>query len=245
MLNQFSNPWTNNSNQATTDQLNKLIAQSAESIACGPTCQRQKKEASLKASYQAAQTNVITAPAKLTQAEQAYYTYVGGVAGYNAVRGDEITDKATSVCTKIQDEFDKHVDNANNLVTIYTSLYTNYDYVNELYGNYVKENAETRNHIGAINSDVVTSDRKTYYESQSYESLTKWYYIFRWIYILLLLAFFIGILLADSDKSRTYKWVTFLLFVIYPIVIHIIVSYIIKTWNQYYILLPKNVYKSL
>jgi hypothetical protein len=232
-------------NQSMTDQLNNLIAQSAESITCGPTCQQQKKADSLKASYQAAQTNVITAPVKLSQAEQAYYTYVGGVAGYNAVRGDEITAKAASVCTKLQEEFDKQVYNANNLVTIYSSLYTNYDYVNELYANYVSENAETRKHIGAINSDVVTSDRKTYYESQSYESLTKWYYIFRWIYILLLLAFFIGIFLADSDKSRTYKWVTFLLFVMYPIVIHVIISYIIKTWNQYYILLPKNVYKSL
>jgi len=229
----------------STAQLNKLLAQSADALTCGPSCQNQKTADSLRTTYQAAQSNVMTAPIELSQAEKAYITYVDGTAGYNAILGSAITTQATNVCDKIQAEFNKQVDIATNLTTTYNSLYTNYTYVKELYHDYVNENAETHKHIGRLNSDVVTADRKTYYESQNYETLTKWYYIFRWIYIILLIAFFIGLFLAESDKSRIYKWTVFILLVIYPIVINYIIAYLLKTWSQLYTLLPKNIYKSL
>jgi hypothetical protein len=229
----------------STAQLNKLLAQSAEALTCGPSCQKQKTTDRLKSAYQVAQTNVMTAPVELGQAEKAYITYVDGTAGYNSIMSNTITNQANTVCTNIQNEFNKQIEIATNLITTYNSLYTNYAYVKELYHDYVNENSETREHIGRLNSDVVTADRKTYYESQNYESLTKWYYIFRWIYIILLIAFFIGLFLAESDKSRMYKWTIFILLVLYPVVINYIIVYLLKTWSQLYTLLPKNVYKSL
>ena len=229
----------------STAQLNKLLAQSADALTCGPSCQKQKTADSLKSAYQAAQSNVMTAPAELGQAEKAYITYVDGTAGYNAIMSTAITTQADTVCANIQKEFNKQVEIATNLTTTYNSLYTNYAYVKELYHDYVNENSETHEYIGRLNSDVVTADRKTYYESQNYESLTKWYYIFRWIYIILLIAFFIGLFLAESDKSRMYKWTIFILLVLYPVVINYIIAYLLKTWSQLYTLLPKNIYKSL
>ena len=113
------------------------------------------------------------------------------------------------------------------------------------YNEYISKNNQLDTGIVDIRSDIVTADRKTFYETQNYDNLMKWYRIFKWIYILLLLAFFIGLFITKSDMSRTVKISAFIFLIIYPIVINYLVDFIIKSLKNAYNLMPKNIYKSL
>ena len=94
-------------------------------------------------------------------------------------------------------------------------------------------------------SDIVTTDRKTYYETQNYETLVSWYRIFRWIYFILVVVFIIAIFLADSASSLLRKILMLILVIAYPLVITYVVTYAISIRDRVILLMPKNIYRSL
>ena len=231
--------------QQTTAQINQLIAQSTDALTCGPNCQRTRKTDSLHQAYLNAQANVQTAPFQLQQAEQNYYTYAQGTAGYNAVRANAITQQATQVTDSATTTFQNGVDSATSLTTTYESLSSTYQNAFELYKKYLEENAELQGEINEINTDTVTNDRKTYYESQGYDKLKSWYKLFKWIYILLLIVYFIGLFLAGSSYSFIAKFGILIALILYPFVINYVFMFVYNGLSRVYNLLPKNAYTTL
>lgn len=226
-------------------QLNKLLAQSADALTCGPTCQTERKQSQLKQKLAESKTNKASADAQIAAAEKAYITATSGQSGYSAFAKDQITNDANALCNNMQSEFNMNINTATSYADTLASLHGDNVYVLELYNEYVSKNGDLDNSINLLSSDIVTTDRKTYYETQNYDNLMKWYYIFKWIYILLLLAFFIGIFIADSNSSRRVKIVAFIFLIIYPIAINYVVDVVTQSLQKAYALMPKNIYKSL
>ena len=228
-----------------TSQINQMLAQSSDALMCGPDCQKKRQTDKLKQQYVDAQTNIKTAPSQLKQAEKNYYTFAEGDAVYNKVLDNELTQKADKIGETMQQNFNESVDNATTLNETYNSLYTNYQHVLELYNDYIDENDELNRKIMKHGSDIVTTDRKTYYETQNYETLVSWYRFFRWIYFILVVAFIIAIFLADSTSSLLRKIFMLILVIAYPLVITYVVTYAISIRDRIILLMPKNIYKSM
>ena len=53
--------------------------------------------------------------------------------------------------------------------------YTSYENTRELYSNYTNKNLLVEQKIKTEHSDVLTNDRKTFYEKQQYDNILQWY----------------------------------------------------------------------
>jgi len=231
--------------QQTTDQINALIAQSSDALMCGPNCQKTRKADSLQQTYLNAQANVETAPVQLQTAEQNYYTYTQGTAGYNSIRANAIMQQAAQATDSASATFQNGVDSATSLTATYNSLSSTYQNTFELLQKYLEENVELQDEINEINTDTVTNDRKTYYESQGYDKLKSWYKLFMWIYIFLVAIYVIGIFLAGSSYSFIAKFGILIGLILYPFAINYVVMFVYTSLRRVYDLLPKNAYTTL
>lgn len=231
--------------QEMTAKINQMLAQSSDALMCGPNCQKNRQSDKLHQIYLDAQTNIVSAPAQLKQAEKNYYTFTDGDAGYNSVLDNQLTQQVNDLGYKMQHEFDDSVDNATSLNDTYNSLSTNYNHVLELYNDYVNENELLNNKIKLRGIDIITTDRKTYYETQNYDGLLSWYSIFRWIYFLLVVAYIVAMFLVSSSVSLVYKIVELILIIIYPLMLSYTIPEFYKLIDWIWMLYPKNIYKTL
>ena len=231
--------------QETTNQLNALIEQSAEAISCCPDCQKIKSNQDLEQKYLDAQTNMQTAPIQLQEAKKNYYVFAEGEGAYNSLIERELKVKATKIGELIKEKFLEEIQRAKTLNFYYNSDIINSKNSIELYNNYFNKNKETELNIRNSNSDVLTNDRKSYYEIQELDNLNKWYSIFIWIYYILLLGLFLGSIFIKNQLSIITKVGLMVVLLFYPVYIERIIAFfisILQNINLY--LFPKNVYKS-
>jgi hypothetical protein len=239
----------NGSNKAKQNaqmaDLQNLIKKANQTLACGPTCQKLQKTEDLKQKYIAAQTNVISAPDQLKQAQKNFYLYSQGVSGYDNVIESDLTNKAEKIAELMQFEFDENVKKAETLTDNYETLDSQHEYMKDLKKKYIEENAKLALEIKDIFTDIVTNDRKTYYQDQNMTREYGWYNLYSVIYIFFMFVFLICIFLADSIYSFKIKIGVFILLAIYPWIIIPILIKILGLFQHIVRLLPKNIYKDL
>jgi hypothetical protein len=229
---------------ASTAQINALLAQSQESLLCGPTCQAEKNISGLEQTYVNAQNNLKTAPQQLATAKKNYYLASKGQMEYNKMVLNDATIFADEFVKVMQKKFDDIAIDKERQIDVNDSLEKNYQRMNDLYDQYSEENDKMERILKKVKDDIVTNDRKTYYEQQHIDSLENRYYWYRIIYIFLILIV-IGILLFNYNGSWMKKLLILICFILYPIFIVPIVIYLIK-WVKYIIgFLPKNVYRKV
>jgi hypothetical protein len=228
------------------EQVNSTLAQSSQQLLCGPDCQAQQNRDNLRQIYLDAELNLQTAPTKLTVAEKNYLISTLGEAGYSDYMTTKLTVQSNQIGDKITSSFEKVVKNSGNLSNIYETLYNNYDYLEDLYENYRSINVDLKKDINTATGDVVTSDRKTYYETQNLTYLKNWYTIYKFIYIVIIIIFIIFLFVRRSEYSRVSRFFILIFFILYPIyitqsVFWIWENVILRIWE----LLPSNIYKSI
>ena len=244
--NELSNvPSQNNSNALTTDKLNKLLEQAASGLTCGPTCQKLKVSEELKQKYLDAQTNLETAPIRLETTKKQYYAFSEGQPYYDNMVEEELKEKADKIAGLIKDQFDKELLNAKTLNNVYNTNLINSKNTEELYKEYLKKNKKLEANMNKSHGDILTNDRKTYYEVEEYEYLHSWYRFYLIIYYIIWIIWILALFLTPNPFSFVGKIVNIILIAIYPFIINRIVLII---WNFIQMLLsflPKNVYNNL
>ena len=200
----------------TTAQLNKLLQQSSQALSCGPDCQKEQKMSELKQNYINAQTNLESAPVVLSTAEKDYYTYTQGTAGYNKIINSELEKKATILTDVLFKNFNNSIADTTHLVDIYSNLSNNYSHINELYKDYIAKNKDLKYKIQLTNSNILTDDRKTFYEIQQIQHLKNWHTFFKWIYFIGLIIFVIVSLRFYKTQSPLRTIIIFIFLCIYP-----------------------------
>ena len=234
-----------NSFNNSVNQFNSLISKSSDALECGPDCQKSRRAELLKQQYLDAQQNVKYAPVKEENAAREYYAYTEGDAGYKKYQTNKLTSEIKNITTTTSTNFDKAIDSAKKLSETHDSLHANYLNVFELYKKILTENYELETNINSISTDRVTSDRKSFYEGQGVDSLNKWHVIFKWIYLVLIIIYFLGMIISESDYSFTSKITFFIIFIIYPFVIYYIVMLSYNGIIKFYKFLPENAYTSI
>lgn len=227
------------------EQVNDALAKSESSLTCGPDCQAQENIQTLRQIYLDAQLNLQTAPTTLSVAEKNYLVSTLG-AGYSDYMTTRYSVQASQIGDKITTSFEKTVTESTKLSDLYETVYTNYDYLEDLYNNYTTVNTALKTDINNATGDVVTSDRKTYYESQNYSYLKNWYTVYKFVYIVIIIIFIIFLFVRKSEYSFVSRVFILILFILYPIYITQSVFWI---WNNVILriweLLPSNIYKSI
>ena len=227
------------------DKITSLLETSAQSITCGPDCQKNKTSDELKQQYLDAQTNKITAPIKLEESRKNYYIFTKGENYYNNMLEDELKKKAEQLSQLIAESFNEEVSSAKTMNQYYNTTLINSDSTKELLKDYSEKNAELKLKLRDNHGDILTNDRKTYYETTALDRLKLWYTFWWYIYYIFVIIFLLAIFLSPSNMSIIVKLIILILLVFYPYYIDYISTMIVTNVKNVYNSFPKSVYNDL
>lgn len=238
-----------------TDQLNKTVAQintyvenSAEELRCGPDCQALEATQTLKEKYEAAKTNVASAPGELQTAEKNYYTYIMSMSGYDDYITNKFTDQANNNKKNIKTAIEPVMLEMKDLNDTYKTSYSSYAYLRKLDKKYNDEIDELEKNIekaSITTGDVTTNDRKTYYERQNYDALLGFYKFSLWVFYLLLFVFTIMLFAMNRTTSIAIKIIFIVFFVFFPFFGTSLALWCLSKFNDFVSMLPSNIYTKI
>ena len=231
--------------QISQDKIMALLEKSAESLMCGPTCQKLKITEELKQKYLDAQTNLQTAPIKLDQTKKNYYVYSEGTPYYNNMLEEELKQKSEKISELLGENFNDELSSALTMNSYLNTALINSSYTTELLKGYTEKNLELQLLLRNRHGDILTNDRKTYYETDALNSLQSWYNLWWYLYYMLVLVLIIALIMSPNDLSLIKKIVLGIVLIGYPYFIDYIVRWIKGLFMSIYSNLPKNVYNDL
>jgi hypothetical protein len=227
-----------------TNQFNSFITKASDAIMCNSDCQQKRQSEQLKQQYLNSQTDLAFAPSKLHVAEKNYISFTEGTPAYNDLIDNRLALEAQQIAENFTTNFTNTSTNVSSQINNYNSLNINYKNVLDLYLKYKEENIKLLKQLKEETSDVLTNDRKTYYEDQQIDSLKFYYYYFLLIaYVICVICYLIFSFVYPSQTSFIVRFGIFVFLVILPFISSFILSSIIYLLHEAYNLLPKNVYK--
>ena len=229
--------------QIDMNKFNTLISQASDAVLCDSECRKQRETDKLKQDYLKSQTNLASASNQVQVAQKNYVTFTQGASGYNDVLETQLQDKAQEIADKFTEYFQNDSKEITTQIDTDEGLLLNFKNVAELYLKYKTENVELIKDLKNETNDVLTNERKTYYEDQKIGGLKGfYYYILLGIYIIFLIGFIIFSLKYPSQTSFRVKFVSIVGFILLPFFSTWILGRFIALIYTVYEMLPKNVY---
>lgn len=227
------------------NSISSLLEKSAQALVCGPDCQRQRMTDQLKQKYLDAQTNLQTAPINLETNRKNYYVYTEGLPYYNNMLEEELKQKAEHIASLITENFNEELASANTMNMYYKTDVVNSANTEELLDKTIEENIQLQEELDKQHMDILTNDRKTYYETDAYERLQLWHTFWWYAYYIIVAVFAISVFVSSSQVSIAIRIVLLVLLVFYPYYIayitNILYNFVMTVYNS----LPRSVYNSL
>ena len=227
------------------ETINQLLELSSQELICGPDCQQQKISTELKQKYLDAQTNLQTAPINLENTKKNYYVYAEGIPFYNNMLEEELQQKANKISTLVSENFDSEISDANVMNLYLNPALINSKYTTELLENYLEKNKNLKLQLKERYGDILTNDRKTYYETDALNTLTFWYKLFWYIYYVLVIILVLVFIFSSIDLPKMTKIIISILVIFYTYYIDYVVRWVYGLWKLLISRLPKNVYNNL
>ena len=231
-------------NKFDLNKFNSFLDSAAKTIACDSECQSKKTAHELKNQYLSSQTNLALAEPQYEIAKKNYYVYVSGKRGYNEMMESEYTEKAELIAEKFKEMYDEEITKIKDQLNTYNGLLINFRNVFDLHRQYKKENEIMAKKLKEDSNDILTNERKTFYEDQEIDSLNKYYYyILTTIYTIVVICFAVFSLLYPSQMSWKIKLFLLIVLIILPFISTLLLGKIVSISYWLFGLLPKNVYK--
>jgi hypothetical protein len=231
-------------NNFDLNKFNSFLDKASKTIACDTECQRLKTASELKYKYTEAKNNRVLAEPQYQIAKRNYYTYVAGQNGYNDILDKELNHEAKIMIETFNKLTDEEISKIKSQLQTYDGLLLNFRNVVDLYKKYKIENMKLFKELKNDTNDILTNDRKTFYEDQRNESLNDYYqYILLIIYIIVVICFIVFSLIYPSGFSYKFRIILILIFIALPFIATWILGKIIYAIYWFYDLLPKNVYR--
>jgi hypothetical protein len=235
-----------NLNTFNLNNFNAFLEKAKQAVMCDSNCQKQKTAEELKQKYLASETNLASANNQLNVAEKNYLTFTQGELSYNTTKEDDLHKKAKLITSTFNQTFQNDIKQINYQIDTYNGLVVNYKNVVELYLNYKKENIELAKELKDNTSDVLTNERKTYYENQGIDTLNfVYYYILLLVYFIFLVGYIVTALFYQSQLNWKIRFGILLLLIILPFISPWILAFAISVMYKIYDLLPKNIHLSV
>jgi hypothetical protein len=231
-------------NPSYSSEINALFAEVQNMINCDPACQQKKEAELLKSRYESSISTLASAPSVVVQTQKDYVTFTQGETAWNDLQEKQLIEEAQ----KNADEFKKTQEeieiNIQRKLESYGGVLLNYKNIAELYLNYKKENVELVKELKKTSNDILTNERKTYYQDQQSDVLKfYYYYILLFIYIICVLFFGVISFIYPSQTNWKIRLGIFILLVLLPFISTRLLGIFIYIIYAIYNILPKNVYK--
>jgi len=236
---------SNMSNNIDMSKFNDFLDNANNTLSCDSKCQEKRKKHDLKQQYLDAKTNLLTAPNQVETSYKNYLIYTQGDNAYNEYMDNELQQKAQIIATTFTNNFKDSINNVKTIFDTYSGLLLNFSHVVELHSNLVKENNKLTLEVKNKSSDVLTNDRKTFYEDQSIDSLSFYYIIFLIVYIIILLGFAVSIFLVPSATPRKSLLIILVFLIIYPFICTRLFLFLLGIYHRIISVLPTDVYKKI
>jgi len=233
------------SQQISQDKINKLLEQSSQAMLCGPNCQKLKVADELKQKYLDAETNMQTAPKQLEQSMKNYYIFTEGKTYYDNIQEEELNKKANMTSQLLATNFNDEISSANTMNTYLNTALINSENTKDLLKEYLEKNKLLKVKLRERHGDILTNERKTYYETEAYENLILWYRFFWWIYYIVVLILILLLIFSTSGLTLIQKIVIVIVFIFYPYYIDYIIKWIYEKILWLLSKIPKNIYNNL
>jgi hypothetical protein len=236
----------NNQNKNNLDKFNSMIDQATAAISCDSECQRQQKDEELEQAYLNAQANLATAPNNVYVSRQNYVVFDQGQPAYDELIDSELLQQAQKLTSYYQNNFTDESQNIIFNTNTYSGLLLNLKNIFDLFLIYKEENIKLLKKIKEETNDILTNDRKTYYQDQGIDNLKFYYhYFFLLIYIIAILAYIIYNFMYPSHISILLRVLFLALMVLLPFISTWILGKIISIIYDIYNWLPKNAHKEI
>ena len=223
--------------QELTNQLNNLIEISSNSLLCGPSCQKERNLKTLQQNY-----------LHLEDSKKQYITLKDGEAAYNRMRLQELEKEADNLISKIKQTFEEQIKHVLILTRYLDTELTNSQNTEELLQDFTERDLILAGKMKDKIGQIVTSDRKSYYETQELDRLNMWSSIFTTIYFILLIVLTIEVSFSDT-LGVPVKFFILVLLYFYPFVINRVVlllyTLIAAAAKSIYFFFPKNAYTDI
>jgi len=231
--------------QITQDKINNLLEQSTEALRCGPDCQKLKITEELKQKYLDAETNMLTAPIKLEQSKKNYYLYTEGNTYYDNIREEELKNKSEKISQLLEENFNNEVSNANIMNNYLNSALINSENSKELLKKYLEKNQELKLKLKERYGDILTNNRKTYYETDAIQRLESWYVFFWRIYYIIVLIIILAFIFYPRGLSIIMRIFLVFILIFYPYLINYIIKWVFSIYIWIKNKIPLNVYNNM
>ena len=232
-------------NKIDVNKFNDFLDNANNALSCDSKCQEKKKKDELKKKYLEAKTNLLSAPNQVETTYKNYLTYTQGDTAYNEYRENELQKKAETVVIAFKTNFSDEIKKTKESYDTYSGLLLNFAHIVELYKKLVKENADLTLALKNKTADVLTNDRKTYYEDQTIDNLNFYHTIILIMYIIFLIGFAVSIFLFPSSSSRGSLLGILLFFIIYPFICVRIFKFLYYIKDIIIGIFPKDVYSDI
>ena len=171
----------------TEQEINDLLEKSSEQLLCGPTCQKERVTSQLKQKYLDAKTNVLTAPIELEQSKRNFFIFKEGRAYYDNMREEELQKSVNKISALLVENFNDGISNANTMNIYLNSALINSENTKELLEKYLQQNKLLKIKLRERHGDILTNDRKTYYQIEALDRLKTWYTFLWYIYYIIVI----------------------------------------------------------
>jgi len=228
----------------TISNFNELVSQASDAILCNSDCQQMRKSEELKQKYVDARTNLASAPSQVYTAQKNYITFADGQPAYDEMRKEDLQQHAENISNEFSTKFKDEEKVINIQIDSYDGLLINFKNIFDLFRTYKKENKKLLFELKNETNDVLTNERKTFYEDQRIDGLKYYYYyILLCIYVICVICFVAFSFFYPSQSSFKTRMLVLIALVVLPFVSSWILGYIIYLIYTIYSLLPKNVYR--
>jgi hypothetical protein len=221
-------------------QFNNMLNDAKERVSCDSSCQHRRKASELKKRYEFAKTHMNSD--MINQAQKNFIVFAKGQPVYDEMHYEQLKRQAQIIGKAIADKFHKEATQIVSDIKSYAVLLLNYPNVLALFKTYTRENIAMKKRIKEDGNDILTNERKTFYESQGNETLNTFYYVLTIIYIIVLLVFLGCIFKMPSEMGLMVKLGIFVGLIVLYFVSPYILSAIISSIYYIYSIMPKDVH---
>lgn len=164
---------------------------------------------------------------------------------YQRMEEKLVEEDANKIIKSLSSKFNEQLENIKTLFAYYSSSVENTNNTLELYNEYLEKNKNMETKVRDSNSDILTNDRKTFYESEAHAKLDIWHKIFKWLYGVLAFIVIISLYFTEMDLALWKKSIIGIIIIVYPVIIGYILNIIHEKYKNVKKNLPKNVYNNL
>ena len=226
-------------------QFNSFLDSANNTISCNSDCKRKKHISSLKQKVMEAKSNVALAEPDYQLAVKNYLVYTKGETEYNDLMEQQYTSVANDLAATMHEQMAKTTTEITQQIESYTGLLVNMQNVVDLYEQYKQENIALAKQLKEDATDIITNERKTYYEDQETEWTTYVYYILLIIYIISAIGYVVFYLKTNIHMLTIWKTIKLFIVIGIPWLMKWFLRLLVMFVYWVAGLFPKNTYLTL